>query len=614
MHTGGLFEGVFGYDANNKAEGMTYTANIIKTITHNDRCLIYDRRAEKARPIEYSDIMVITYNTKHLREFAKVLTEHGIPFYAEGATDFSGQRELAVMRDAFGAFSAPADKSRVYAALAGPVFGLTDVDIYEYKKAGGNLTLVPPPDDMSAAARAMRRLGEIRLSINELSPYSAFIRAAEMLGVFGLDGIDYKRREYFWYAAELLRAGEAEGSVRGIGGVYSFLTDLLTNRVDRDPILDPDRSLVHIANLHKVKGLEAPVVILLNGVHMQRSYNVSTDRSCDPASCVILGMSRDGETACELPADSPEEILTRAAREFDQAREEDKRLEYVAATRAGSALIIGRSAKPGKYVPCWELLLEKETVPLGLEGIAAGREHSTDDLADTHCAAVPLDRLLAECPGPSFIRVLPSDLKAPKKDVFDNGAGAGDVFSDRYEDEDGGDNEDGGNTGRSDGALIGTLVHRAMELFVLSGFGYSPEQLSRAVLSEYTLSQECSRVYGNIIRNVAKTILRGGYMQSGGYPSDIMGELKAADKILCETPFCVRDEEASSEGRTVLADGVIDLMYRKDGVWHIVDYKTGRVGSGLETVYAGQLEAYRNAFKKACGEDAETHIYHIDIT
>lgn len=75
-------------------------------------------------------------------------------------------------------------------------------------------------------------------------------------------------------------------------------------------------------------------------------------------------------------------------------------------------------------------------------------------------------------------------------------------------------------------------------------------------------------------------------------------------------PFCYTAEAGA--GRE-LWNGVMDVIYSKDGKWHIIDYKTNADGTDLDTKYAAQLSAYMAAFKLMTGEEADAFTYHIDV-
>ncbi len=53
----------------------------------------------------------------------------------------------------------------------------------------------------------------------------------------------------------------------------------------------------------------------------------------------------------------------------------------------------------------------------------------------------------------------------------------------------------------------------------------------------------------------------------------------------------------------------MDVVYRRDGRWHIIDYKTDYEFKTHRT----QLNAYIEAFRQLTGEEADALIYHIPI-
>lgn len=57
----------------------------------------------------------------------------------------------------------------------------------------------------------------------------------------------------------------------------------------------------------------------------------------------------------------------------------------------------------------------------------------------------------------------------------------------------------------------------------------------------------------------------------------------------------------------------MDAVYRKDGAWHIIDYKTNADADDLDKHYREQLEAYTKAFKTMTGNEADALTYHIEV-
>ena len=152
-------------------------------------------------------------------------------------------------------------------------------------------------------------------------------------------------------------------------------------------------------------------------------------------------------------------------------------------------------------------------------------------------------------------------------------------------------------------ALTGTIVHRLMEVLVSSGNKVSLDKAVTEITQEYGAD---AQIYQDILLKVGEAVRSGGYAQKNGAPRDILTELLNAEEVHCELPFC-------RQAGNGLWNGVMDVVYRKDGRWHIVDYKTNADPDDLDALYQEQLEAYREAFRAMTGEDADALIYHIEV-
>ena len=127
------------------------------------------------------------------------------------------------------------------------------------------------------------------------------------------------------------------------------------------------------------------------------------------------------------------------------------------------------------------------------------------------------------------------------------------------------------------------------------------------ILSEYAYTEVDGE---EMLTNVGETMRNGGYPQVNDAPQDLLGELLSADEVFCEVPFCYQLPE---EEKGSIWNGVMDAIYKKNGNWHIIDYKTNADPSDLDKKYQEQLGAYIKAFKELTGEEADALIYHIDV-
>ena len=83
-----------------------------------------------------------------------------------------------------------------------------------------------------------------------------------------------------------------------------------------------------------------------------------------------------------------------------------------------------------------------------------------------------------------------------------------------------------------------------------------------------------------------------------------------ADEVYTEVPFCYKDD---SHKNIVIWNGIMDVIYMKDGKWHIIDYKTNLEDEGLDKEYKNQLNIYAKAFEEIMGQKADAKTYHIAV-
>jgi ATP-dependent exoDNAse (exonuclease V) beta subunit len=75
---------------------------------------------------------------------------------------------------------------------------------------------------------------------------------------------------------------------------------------------------------------------------------------------------------------------------------------------------------------------------------------------------------------------------------------------------------------------------------------------------------------------------------------------------------CRREVGVSIGGADDLVEGVVDLAFREDGAWVVVDYKTdidiARAGMAR---YEAQIAAYARAIARATGEPAQAVLLRV---
>jgi len=598
----GQFTGVWSYDAQIDRTSVVNeeldTARIIQSLIGREEYSIADKDTKELRPLRYSDFMLLTMSKYHIAQFARTFTQLGIPSRVEGSVELAECPALKAMAEIMAAVGAPDSETAVYAALTGQVFCIPDSELLRLKEMSIWLKLSNSDrikeKGSEELCEAVDTLKDLISASYSLSPSALFSKAMDELRIADRCGTD--SLEYLYYALELLRNAETTGEVMSISDGAAFISQLLSeNDTERCLSLQRDENKVHIANLHKVKGLEAPVVILAHPY--QRSYAPYKRSEHSP----------DGDTArffCLSAKEGNATITSAETGKFPDAYKKEEasadaerlRLLYVAATRARNVLLISHGVKSNGDTANnnpWEPLLQFaegdffECVKPGVPDFG-DRDNSLTaaGLYDKGEVNVLADRSAEEA---TYTLSLPSQIKL--NDVIKN------------------DSEDTETEVRDidyNAALAGTMVHKLMECIVSAKALPPAEELVTGIVNSF----EAEEGYGSLLRGVYDRITAGGFLQTNGMPDDILAELREAEEVCCEVPFCRKVTDGDG---TAIWHGVIDLLYRKNGQWHIVDYKTNAEAASLDDKYKGQLDAYKEAFRAVTGEEADALIYHIDV-
>ncbi len=563
---------------------------IIASLVGNPEKLIISPKDNVLRQIRYSDIMVIVRTKSSTVSFMREFAAHGIPSVVEGKIEFVNCIALEKMALVMEFMAAPTDAKTVYGVLTSELFGITDKHIALHVTTGGKLSISSEKSDAEEVNHALNELGKLTGAVYGKSPAAAFSIAMDKLELFSHVSTD--QLEYLYFALELLRDAQLSGEVIGMKDAAVFIRELYSKSdKERCICLSRNTDRVHIANLHKVKGLEKPVVILAEP--REKNYQASRREEHTENGDVtkIFKVKGKSKVYC-VTAMFPEEEKAEA-----QSIEAEKlRLLYVGATRARNVLIVSEAVKKsdgsrGNCIPHEQLLQYIDDV------YPVPENYPDSDADDPHISAEMIYKESkgdsafndAALTGKTYNLCRPSQIRLKPVTVSENAP------DDEPEKE-----------SRTDAALMGTMVHKLMEWLVLSGKTGDYSGIISDILEKYDASDE----YTAMLMKVCKTLENGGYPQENGMPADILAEVSSAQEVGCEVPFCYSENTAAGE---VLWNGVIDLVYKKGDKWRIVDYKTNETGEGLDVKYSPQLEAYQKAFRLMTGEEADTFIYHIDL-
>lgn len=554
------------------------------------------------------DVLVLLRQKKHLDAYARALEREGLPYEISGGGALSESEELRALLDMARAALHPDDPLALAAYLRGPLAGLSDDALHRfrhprsgprgvwdyaaYTRRGREL---PEVEEAGAFRAAFEGLERAHRLLRTRRPAAALETLLEETGLLqGAAGrpAGSSRAGSLYRVLSLVRGWEADG--REIAGVLDELALLAEGEgpdVD-EMVLETGRGdVVRVMNLHKAKGLEGRVVFLADPLKAPRprvERHVERTGEDEPVGHFPARRHNRFGQATRTVALPPgwEEL---EAREERHQRAEEDRLLYVAATRARDLLVVSCYPHPDRG-PWTKLYPALEEVPAlevpgapgggpaaggggagpGTSGPTAGPDAGG---AETDPPPPPdregIARAWERAARPSFQVELPSELGGGAEPPGARRmAGAGDE--------------------RGDARAFGTAVHRYLERLV-EGRVAAPERAARRLLEGA----------GADPARAEEVVAAGRRLED----SELGGRIAAADRVVAEVPL---GRWRSGTGRPTLVRGKVDLAFREEAGWVLVDHKTRPApGAGereaLVEGFRPQLEAYREAWEAASG-------------
>lgn len=608
---------------------------IIQSIVGNPKYKIHTGPSEDLREIEYKDIMVISYVKKTLINIEKYLKELNIPVQVEGSVLFKSNEALAFIANMYEFLANPTEALSLYTVLKDGAFGYSEEEIISFKNDGGRLSLYSEQklkDEASDTSKKIvadiNRLLAFIDSVRGLSPaavFSCIMDSFEIYRLFSTKGL-----EVVYHTLELVRKGETKGLINTMEDGAVYIKDLIEGKFNEERCLSlkENNNSVHLANLHKVKGLEAPVVILASckESNSNSDYRIEYGNEGNEGYLFKLEDYMNNYPNTYFKTNKFEDKMNE---EKTAAKEEGKRLIYVAATRARNVLIVSNTytlyRENLKIDSYWKELFESGKDFFEKEKVDDTKAPQSNLVNDNNYSAQELYEKAKETSVlnnrpkvevNTYISENPSGLKIKSKMNYNNENDDPGIDLNDYQDKTAEDMEETKNVKSANEAhkypvVLGSAVHRLMEILVSSKGKVDINGSIKQITNEYENLQDISynETLAKALNSVADTIKNGGYEQKNSSPKDILNTLLDADEVYCETPFCYKEKEENT-----IWNGVMDVIYRKGSDWHIVDYKTNAEGENLDNAYAGQLEAYKKAYKCITGiEVKDALIYHINV-
>ncbi|MEM1414823.1 MAG: UvrD-helicase domain-containing protein [Myxococcota bacterium] len=540
---------------------------------------------EGVRPLRFGDVMLLVPRWANAQSIAERFLAAGVEAVVEGGGGFFRSDEVKLALSALRAMEEPGDGEAVVHVMRG-LFGFPAAELLEHVSAGGSWRLdVPQENGHQGVRQALETLRRLRRSTHPTGSWvprlDALLAATRATAVWSLLVDGPSRLANLDKLRAILREVEAEE--RSPAAVLTRLRALAREDGEGDlSRLDPEGDAVRVTTVFSAKGLEAPVVVLLD-----------LDRRADSVSHVA-----DREAGrLHLPVGDlhPPDWETTKADEKAAFEEERQRLMYVAATRPRDQLVIVR---PEKDTSLLEHLAPglppRDAEHDSLYAIAPDVQvrvrhgHALPPVSYADEAFPGREPRVAELlatpggqgdpAGEAAARKRHAAVRASKRTCA-RWRSVGEVVRQRRLR---GTVDDAG-VSQGVGREGGVLVHAILEELDLRATREAQLEAVPALADALGAERGLSAEHVAACATVASRILQ----------DPVLDAVREAPEIWQETPFAIEER-----GRVIT--GTIDLCFPRDEArerWVVVDWKSDlpAAGTTLRRQYEAQLELYAKA-------------------
>ena len=611
----------------------------------------------RTRKIRYSDIAILTLKNE-APEIEQELETRQIPHIRSSNMGYFDTFEVSLLINLLKVIDNPYQDIPFTAVLRSPLAGFDANDLailktcYDkkpfsmYKAALAYINGEIPDGSFRLGTEKDMAFFEFMAMLADVRKESLFLSAAQLIELLisefsfyeifsAMPGGDVRSANIeLLYQIALEYEKNAD---HGLFGFLRYLDSLKKNGYERGQanLNGEGADAVSLMTIHKAKGLEYPVVFLINAGNIYMESEVKDDIILDKD--LGLGVDiRDRETRVKTPTIAKKLI---AAKIKQQSRQEQMRVLYVALTRAKERLIVTGTVSSADILKKDEFSDEGN---ISARSILGARSHMALIALALSNGYKDVCRLeISKASDYMFERARESVQAGKLKTAIADMAKEGDdrivksdlSFTYRYEqavsmpvkitasslervDEalKGTDEKADKNTVSEDGDVMeqkrlnigaerGNAYHRFFEILDYEKADKGAAALIKESVETGLLKdEEASFLSAKKIDMFLESPL-GGRMKNAW----LKGCLKR------EQPYVMGIER---EGEMQLIQGIIDAFFEEDGGYVLVDYKTDR-GKGRQdfiNVYAPQIDAYAQAIEKASGRQVkEKLIYSVEL-
>ncbi|MGZ9710427.1 UvrD-helicase domain-containing protein [Glaciimonas sp. GNP009] len=340
-------------DARRRDEGTSVAQALIAARQH-----VHIKTGSGSRNVRWSDVMLLVKKRTHLGAYENALRHAGIPFVSDRRGGLLESLEISDLIALLTFLITPDDGRALAHVLKSPIFAATDDDLIVLAQRveknwwprllaaveEGTLTVgqaVPASDALQRAARLLMHWLDVapRLSVHDL--LDVILHQGQLIERYAQDATALTRNqsigniEAFVALALNMDAGRYPSLPKFIDALRVLQNTAESDAPDEASI-DASMDAVRILTVHSAKGLEAPIVVLLDANHSDPARD-DIGILCDwpqdedaPVHFSAFGRAADRGAARDKLFAAEDGFKT----------QEDWNLLYVATTRAKQLLII----------------------------------------------------------------------------------------------------------------------------------------------------------------------------------------------------------------------------------------------------------------------------------
>lgn len=238
---------------------------------------VYDKSTKGLRPVTYRDIVILMRATSRSASiFLEELHEANIPSYSDSSTGYFDTIEIRTMMSLLKIIDNPLQDVPLLASLRSPIFSFSEEDLVEIRKVHDKEFLY------NNMVKGEGFTDELRLKVRTfLEKISRYRQISKYMNLDEFIWYLYTDTSYLDYVGAMPDGIERQANLKilfqrakqfeetTLKGLFNFIRFIdrlkrTTGDIGAAKILGENENLVRIMSIHKSKGLEFPVVFLVN--------------------------------------------------------------------------------------------------------------------------------------------------------------------------------------------------------------------------------------------------------------------------------------------------------------------------------------------------------------